>query len=463
MITEKQDGVKKMGLPKSGVQKFVHRAKTLLSLPFSADARYRTRQKLAVIIAPDKSGTSSQPVVSMKLREQVVYKTALYNHARKASYLYRQTLLADDALRIGDELQADVYLCLLPSCAPAGFALQDVYGGKVICDNVENIDVDKQTVAPVHPKSIVRMANHAALGALFACDKLMTVGTELAKTLERYERPTLVIENYRNYEKVTPEAETLQEWGLPSNAKILFTCGSIVEGFENVLGGLSLLPEEYHLVALSRFPVKAQEDEFISLIDKLGISHRVHLKDFVPYERLAPVAANCHLGLIVNSVENPNASVGLPNRFFDFLAADLPIVATAMPDVARLIDEHGLGEVVFDNNAEVWREKVLEASKNHDQLKGNVAKAKRVLAWENKEQELYDFLDKPKRVTMIGFRDLSRYQRFRRMAKTLVSMGVEVNMLFFSKTPDTENLVDGVNYRYVDSMLQPDVPIQKLP
>ncbi len=398
----------------------------------------------------------------IKQRNNVVYKTALYNQARKAVYLYRQTLFAEDALRIGNKLSADVYLCLLPSSVPAGFALQDKFGGLVICDNVENVDVDRHTVAPVHPRPVVRLANHAAVGTLFACDKLMTIGNALAETLKRYQRPTLVLENFRNYEEVTPDVTARAEWDIPDDGRILFTCGSIVEGFDNVLRGLALLPESFHLVALCRFPVKAQEQQFRKLITELGISGRVHLKEFVPYKRLASVAANAHIGLIVNSVENPNASVGLPNRFFDFLTAELPVVATAMPDVARLIDDFSIGEVVHENTPETWHQKIMATWDNREALKSNVLNAKKTMSWETKEDDIYTFMERPKRVTMIAFRDLSRYQRFNRIARTLSKRGVKVNMLFFSKNPDEENLLKGVKYYYTDSMLLPDTPIKKL-
>lgn len=395
-------------------------------------------------------------------RQKHKEKSALWAVARKSHFVVRQINFANAAKAFEAELAADVYVSLLPNCLPAAFGLQADHGGMVVCDNVENVEVDRHTAAPKHDRKVVRLANHAAYGALMDADKLLTVGDKLAETLERFGRPVMVMENYRNFEPVTADFSVRREMGIPDDVFVLFTCGSIIHGMEYVLEALATLPAHFHLLGLIRFVSADDEARIMAQIDELGLTSRVHFRSFVPYDQLASVAAAANVGLITNDISNPNASVGFPNRLFDFLAGELPVVATAMPDVKRTIEALDFGRVVDARSADSWKKALSDVDANYASLKANATVAKKKLSWESKEDALYDYLGCPSSATFISYRDLTKYQRFIRMAKTLQKKGCDVRFFFFAHEPDEQNLVPGVRYFCVSSTYEDEDCVREL-
>jgi len=130
-------------------------------------------------------------------RERLSQKNALWDGARKYFALFRQGLLYDEIEKTDVDLSADTYLCLLPSTVPAALTLSRKYGGRVICDCVENVEVHRHSLAPnLHPPAL-EMVNLGAYGALTAVDGLMTVSAAVAETLDRFGPPVRLQPNYR--------------------------------------------------------------------------------------------------------------------------------------------------------------------------------------------------------------------------------------------------------------------------
>lgn len=383
------------------------------------------------------------------------YAPSYYWHLRSGNYLSRQFVFSEHIESIGESLAADAYICLLPDSVLAGVALREQFGGIVVCDQVENIRVDRQTVAPALPQSVLRLANHAAVGALSDCDRIMTIGNELGKRLASYEKPLFVLENFRLFEEPSPDYGFFRNLGIPSDATIVLLSGSVVEGYRPFLTGFAQLPNTYHAVALCNFPRQSDRDAANILIKDLGLGGRVYLRDQVPYEDLLGIASAAHIGAITNSVENPNAAVGLPNRFFDFLAAGLPVVSTNMPDVAHLVEKYDVGEIVSDESPERWSEAITQVSNRSDEIRANVRQANLELRWESREEELVDFLSAPRKVTILSFRDPTRDQRPRRIARTLTRRGIDVDFFFESRNPDFTRPVPGARYFWVEDVSLP--------
>jgi len=396
------------------------------------------------------------------MKERYQKMSGFYRASQNAYYLHRQATFARHVERIGDEIKADCYICLLPDTLEAGFQLKREYGGTVICDNVENIRADQHTAAPNYHSSVVNLAINASIGSMYQADKLLTVGKEIEKLLKRFNKPTMVMENFRNYQKITAGDKLRAELGLSKDDVLLFTCGSVIQGMEYIIEALSKLPNNFHLVGFSRFIYAEYEDQINSLVKKLKLSKRVHFKGFVPYNELAILAAECDIGLISNDTSNPNAAVGYPNRFFDFLAANLPVVSTAMPDVVARIEEFNIGAVVKPNSAAGWKKALETTYSNIEEHRVNVQTAKEIMCWENREEEWYEFLGSPKSVTFVGYRNLSTYRRFIRMGETLIKKGCRVNYYFPAKSINHDELVKGATYYYISDLYSDDAIINKV-
>lgn len=383
-------------------------------------------------------------------RERLVTTSALWGNARRYFTVFRQGLFYDEIEKGDVDLRADTYLCLLPSTVPAGRVLSGKHGGRVICDCVENVEVHRHSLAPnVHPPAL-ELVNLTAYGALTMCDGLMTVSRSVARTLERFGPPVRVQPNYRRFEVPTGVGRLREMCGLGPEATVLITSGNVVEGFHAVLDAIALLPPNVHLAALVRLNPPSYDLLVRRHIARLGLTHRVHLLGFVPYEELAGLLAEADLGLITLDPGNPNHSVSLPNRVFDFVTAGLPFVAPPLVEIEEFVREHGCGTTITDVSAEAWAVAINQVLRNLPATRDAAVTARSKVTWESLEDGLYEFLGSPTTLTMLGFRDLTRYQRFLRVADSLSRRGVRVKAAFFSEDPLPVGIEHAEFYHFTD-------------
>jgi len=383
-------------------------------------------------------------------RQRLVTTSALWDGARRYFALLRQGLLYDEIEKSDVDLRADTYLCLLPSTVPAALALSRKYGGRVVCDCVENVEVHRHSLAPnLHPPAL-EMVNLTAYGALSTCDGLMTVSASVARTLERFGPPVRLQPNYRRFEVAARAGELRSRCGIETDATVLVTSGNVVEGFETVLDAIALLPQSVHLVALVRLSPSSYEAQVREHIAHLGLQERVHLVGFVPYDELAGMLADADLGLITLDPGNPNHSVSLPNRVFDFVTAGLPFVAPPLLEIEQFVREHRCGATITNVSAEAWASSINRVLKDLPAFRHAVVEARTKVTWESLEDGLIEFLGSPQTVTMLGFRDLTKYQRFLRIADSLSRRGIEVKAVFFSENPSPVEIPNAKFYHFAD-------------
>lgn len=368
-------------------------------------------------------------------RERLVSTSALWAEARKYFALFRQGLFADEIAKSDVYLGADTYLCLLPSTVPAAMDLQRKYGGKIICDCVENIEVERHSLAPkLHPPAL-DMVNLSAYGALSVVDGLMTVSGAVAQTLERFGPPVRLHPNYRWHEKPVATGNLRDQFGLNADAKVIITSGNVVRGFENVIDAMRLLPSDFHLVSLVKLSPSTYDQHIRKYLEDSGLADRVHLHGFIPYAELSSFMADADMGIIALDPENPNHAVSMPNRVFDFTTAGLPFVVPNLPEIAAYVREYDCGIAIDDVSPESWAGAVMQMMGRLGDYRSAMREARDKVTWEGLEDGLIDFLGNPQSVTLLGFRDLSRYQRFLRVADSLTARGVEVKAAFFSEDP----------------------------
>lgn len=396
------------------------------------------------------------------LRDRTADLNTLWRNSRRFFTVFRQGLLFDEIEKLDVDFSADTYLSLLPSTVPAAMTLQRRHGGRVICDCVENVEVERHSLAPnIHPTAL-QMVNLMAYGALSQVDGMMTVSSAVAETLERFGPPVRLQPNYRWYEEAVPSGRLRARVGLPEAARVLVTTGNIVNGFEAIVDAIAGLPEDVHLVAFARFSPSGYADRVREHVIRSGMEHRVHLLSFVPYDELAGMLADADAGIITLDPENPNHSVSLPNRVFDFTTAGLPFLAPPLREIKRYIDEHGCGIAISDVTAESWRAGIATLLDGLPRYREAMIEARRRVTWNSLEDGLVEFLGNPTSVTLLGFRDLSRYQRFLRVTDTLTSRGISVKAIFFSENPQPLKNRNAEFYHFTDRYGRSEKP-QRVP
>jgi glycosyltransferase involved in cell wall biosynthesis len=134
--------------------------------------------------------------------------------------------------------------------------------------------------------------------------------------------------------------------GLGLEDRVLLYQGGFVHGrgLDVCVAALSRLPEDVHLVMLGYGPLEHQLREWAT---EHGVSDRLHVVSAVPPEELLSYTASATVGLVPYQPISRNNHYTLPNKIFEYTSVGLPVVASDLPELRRVVVDHGCG-AVFD-------------------------------------------------------------------------------------------------------------------
>ncbi|WP_168801780.1 glycosyltransferase family 4 protein [Glycomyces buryatensis] len=188
-------------------------------------------------------------------------------------------------------------------------------------------------------------------------DEVVTVSPAIAEMLEReYDlerRPTVVL-NAANRSCGDQDDADLEfpdvraACGLDSETPLAVYCGGAnpERNLEVIIEALTDLPE-VHMAFIVNSLTSPYMKSLIELGDESGLADRLHLMTYVPYEVLPRFMSTADVGIHPMRTGILNHEVALPNKYFEYMHARLPLVVSDLPAMAAEIAELGHGEV-FD-------------------------------------------------------------------------------------------------------------------
>ena len=186
-----------------------------------------------------------------------------------------------------------------------------------------------------------------AVEARFAprADAVLTVGGAIADRLEArhgIDRPTVL---YNAPEVAAPGASTpdrgalRRELGLPDDGRVVV----LYQGLFREGRGLPALVEAARRVEAVRLVLVGEG----ALRDALeassaGLGDRLVVHPFVPPDRLGALTPGADLGACLIEPLTESLRLSLPNKLFEYLAAGVPVLASPLPEIRRVVDR-GVG------------------------------------------------------------------------------------------------------------------------
>ncbi len=169
-----------------------------------------------------------------------------------------------------------------------------------------------------------------------------------------------------------------------------------LNGFESLLKAMKSLPEDVTLIQVGKDRSKGYYDE---LVAEYGIGHRVLKINHIPQHYLKPIASYAKIGMVPTIYyDYLTLYYSLPNKFFDSLKLELPIICTSLPEQRRIIEQFNNGVLT---HAMDWDQSTLdiiagfhEIMNNFDKYKANAIQANQQISSEN---EYHEFIQELKR------------------------------------------------------------------
>lgn len=177
-------------------------------------------------------------------------------------------------------------------------------------------------------------------------DAVFTVSTSIAQHMaQQYGiRPPDVLYNVPEKQPVHPSNGLREHLGLSTDRVVVLHqgqmrkhrgCHLLVDAFQDV--------QDASLVFLGYGPLKPQ---LMDQVRSFGLTDCVHFVDAVPPSQLLPLTASADIGVTLLEDVCLNHRYALPNKLFEYLMAELPVLASDLPEVRKVVVPHDVGRVV---------------------------------------------------------------------------------------------------------------------
>ncbi len=133
------------------------------------------------------------------------------------------------------------------------------------------------------------------------------------------------------------------------------------------------------------------DDKLKALTDELNLKHKVKFLGRIALAELHTITCKAKLGLSFEEDLGKNYRYALPNKIFDYIQAHIPVLVSDLPEMAHIVKEYEVGEVLKNRNPKNVAKQILQMLNTNEKLvlwKIHLAKAANELCWENEKQKL---------------------------------------------------------------------------
>ena len=181
-----------------------------------------------------------------------------------------------------------------------------------------------------------------------------------------------------------------KDLNLPEHKKIIILQGSginIQRGSEEAVEAMKYIDNACLLIV--------GDGDVLPLLKKYVAENLMEDKViFIPKqspENLIHYTANANLGLTLDKDTNINYRFSLPNKLFDYIHAGIPVLASPLVEIEKIITEFNIGCCIESHNPKHIAEKMqfmLADSPVRDDWKKNLTFAAKQLNWKEEQKKL---------------------------------------------------------------------------
>jgi glycosyltransferase involved in cell wall biosynthesis len=313
-------------------------------------------------------------------------KSFIWRHLISPDRFMRRLMLPG-ALHYRSDVVVAHDLPILPTAAEAAMC----HGAKLVYDSHEFYC--EQGFEP----RLQRMWSAIERRFISACDAVITVNPSIARELmNRYELPQVhVVQNAELAEGPAPVKGALlhEVFGLDKAAIIVLFQGGVLAGrnLETLVDAVAFVKTpEVHLVFLGD---GALTRKLSRRAGALGLASRVHFHPAVAQRDLLRYTASADLGVIPYQATCLNNLYSTPNKLFEYVAAAVPMLATDLPELRRLVADNDIGLMIDTSSPRLIADaidSVVSARAYLERFRANLSAVRNRLNWTEESKILVE-------------------------------------------------------------------------
>ncbi len=187
-----------------------------------------------------------------------------------------------------------------------------------------------------------------------------------------------------------------KDLGIPEDKKMILLQGAginIQRGAEEAVQAMKYVDNAvlYIIGGGDVFPILPK------IIKSYNLENKIVVLPKQTPERLRQYTLLADLGLTVDKDTNLNYRFSLPNKLFDYIHSNVPVIASHLPEIERIIKHYNIGDFIPDHKPENIAKTINKALNDTDTYllwKKNLLLAASDLEWKEEEKILLTIFDR---------------------------------------------------------------------
>ncbi len=128
----------------------------------------------------------------------------------------------------------------------------------------------------------------------------------------------------------------------------------------------------------------------------LNVENKVIFLGRILPAKLSSITRQACLGISFEQKQGLNYYYALPNKIFDYIHAEIPVLVSPFPEMEAIVEEYGVGEVLKSFEPENIAKQIdtmLNDDKKREYWKNNLKTASEELCWSLEEKKLLDIFN----------------------------------------------------------------------
>ena len=180
---------------------------------------------------------------------------------------------------------------------------------------------------------------------------------------------------------------------VPDNKKLDFGTKKIIlyQGALNLGRGLEYTIKAMQYIKNAQLVLAGEGDltgKLKTLANNLNVNDQVTFLGRIPLEEMKFITPQADLGLSVEEDLGLNYRYALPNKLFDYIQQEVPVIVSNLPEMKRIVNQYQIGLILEKHDPQLMAKQfefALFDSKFRKKIKTNITHAANELCWENEE------------------------------------------------------------------------------